>query len=116
MNYNADGKSKGVANVLFARSGDAHKAYTEYHNRPLDNRPMKIELVINPETVKVRLESRLGKSATAPAKRVGKVGKGVNNKRAPKKDVTAMDLDADMDAYMTSDVSGGNANLAAALN
>ncbi|KAI8893574.1 hypothetical protein BC833DRAFT_531636, partial [Globomyces pollinis-pini] len=54
LNYNQDGKSKGVATVIFSKLGDAHKAYTEYHNRPLDNRPMKIELIINPDVPQIR--------------------------------------------------------------
>jgi RNA recognition motif-containing protein len=59
------GKSKGVANVGFFKLGDAHKAYLEYHNRPLDNKPMKIELLVNPESAKIKsleggIQSRLG--------------------------------------------------------
>ena len=47
--------------MLFQRAGDAHKAFQEYNNRPLDNKPMKIELIINPESSKIKqLDSRLG--------------------------------------------------------
>lgn len=67
LNYNADGKSKGIANVVFVKSGDAHKAFTEYHNRPLDNKPMKIELIINPDSAKIQ-------QLTAPKQPAG-VGK-----------------------------------------
>ncbi|KAJ3369670.1 hypothetical protein HDU91_007001 [Kappamyces sp. JEL0680] len=61
LNYNAEGKSKGVATVIFHKAGDAHRAFQEYHNRPLDEKPMRIELVINPESSKLKeLDSRLG--------------------------------------------------------
>jgi hypothetical protein len=59
--------------VIFQKAGDAHKAFQEYHNRPLDNKPMKIELIINPESAKLKqLDSRLG------ASHVGKSGHGGN--------------------------------------
>lgn len=65
LNFNEHGKSKGVANVIFVKAGDAHKAYQEYHNRPLDNKPMKIELIINPESAKLKqLDSRLGSGSS----------------------------------------------------
>jgi THO complex subunit 4 len=61
LNFNQDGKSKGVANVVFVKAGDAHKAFQEYNNRPLDEKPMKIELMINPESSRLKqLDSRLG--------------------------------------------------------
>ena len=50
LNYNAEGKSKGVATVIFHKAGDAAKAFAEYNNRTLDNRPMKVELIVNPES------------------------------------------------------------------
>lgn len=40
-------------------------------------------------------------------RRGGSRGGRNNNNRAPKKDVTAMDLDAEMDAYMAADVNDG---------
>jgi THO complex subunit 4 len=52
MNYNSEGKSKGIATVVFQRPGDAGKAYQEYHNRTLDSRAMKIELIVNPDVIK----------------------------------------------------------------
>jgi THO complex subunit 4 len=36
LNYDANGKSKGVATVLFARRGDGAKAHTQYNNRLID--------------------------------------------------------------------------------
>lgn len=121
LNFNEKGVSKGVATVLFQKAGDAHKAFQEYNNRPLDNRPMKIELIINPESSKIKqLDSRLGGQGVSkhshqggPSRRGGRGGsRGGKAPRAPKKDVTAMDLDADMDAYMAADATAGSASLA----
>jgi THO complex subunit 4 len=102
LNYDSNGKSKGVANVTFVKAGDAQKAFNEYHNRPLDNKPMKIELIINPDSAKL-------KHLTKPV--LGqKPGAGVGKpKRKPKpknqrKDMSAMDLDAEMESYMNDNV------------
>lgn len=48
--------------MTFSKSGDATKAYTEYHNRTLDERAMKIELIVNPDSIKKsdNLGGRLG--------------------------------------------------------
>ena len=74
MNFNEKGVSKGVATVLFVRPGDAHKAFQEYNNHPLDNKPMRIEMIINPESNKIKqLDSRLG---GGHGDRVGKQGGG----------------------------------------
>jgi THO complex subunit 4 len=71
LNYDANGKSKGIANVTFAKPGDAQKSFNEYNNRPLDNRPMKIELIINPDHAKIK---QLSKPTLGP-KVTGGVGK-----------------------------------------
>ena len=93
LNYDSHGKSKGIANVSFVKAGDAHKAYQEYHNRPLDNKPMKIELIINPESIKV---AQLLKPTTSGIKKKDNKKKD----RKPKKALTEMDLDEEMDTYM----------------
>ncbi|KAF5314598.1 hypothetical protein D9611_007077 [Ephemerocybe angulata] len=36
LTYNAQGKSKGTATVLFSRKGDGNKAYQQYNNRLID--------------------------------------------------------------------------------
>ena len=99
LNYDSHGKSKGVANVTFIKPGDAHKAYTEYHNRPLDERPMKIELIINPESAKIK---QLLQPKAHSATQGHSVGKKRDNpkKKQPKKPLTEMDLDMEMDTYM----------------
>lgn len=121
MNYYSDGKSKGVANVTYVRSSDAAKAFGEYHNRSLDERPMKIELMVNPSMI---LASNSAKNNTHKPKLGPKEGAGIQKKqgqnvgkktpekpkREPrpakkvKKVVTNVDLDAEMDAYMADEV------------
>ena len=36
LTYDAGGRSKGVASVVFQRKGDGTKAYAQYHNRLID--------------------------------------------------------------------------------
>lgn len=43
--FDSSGKSKGTAFVIFANPSDAQKAIKEYHNRPFDGQPMKLELI-----------------------------------------------------------------------
>jgi THO complex subunit 4 len=87
--------------VTFVKAGDAQKAFNEYHNRPLDNKPMKIELIINPESAKL-------KQLTAkPGGGVGKQKQQPKKQRKPKnprKDMGAMELDQEMESYMNENV------------
>jgi THO complex subunit 4 len=36
LHYDANGRSKGVANISFTRKGDGSKAYQQYNNRLID--------------------------------------------------------------------------------
>lgn len=36
LSYDSNGKSKGVAQVLFQRNGDGNKAFQQYNNRLID--------------------------------------------------------------------------------
>ncbi|KAF8527619.1 hypothetical protein BU17DRAFT_81861 [Hysterangium stoloniferum] len=66
LTYDSRGVSKGIASVVFNRSGDAAKAYTQYHDRLIDGkRPMKIEIVVDPRKATSSLAARV--SAPAPA-------------------------------------------------
>jgi RNA recognition motif-containing protein len=47
LNCDEHGKSKGVATVEYKNSEDASKAAKLYHERTLDGRAMKIEVVVN---------------------------------------------------------------------
>lgn len=108
LNYNAEGKSKGVAHVVFQKAGDGTKAVKEYNNRTFDGRPMKIEMVLAADAIPtVTAANRLGapvKRDDAGAKRgrgAGR-GRGRGGKRGgpSKKPATAADLDAELDGYM----------------
>jgi THO complex subunit 4 len=131
LNYNAEGKSKGVANVVFNRPGDAARAVKEYNNRTFDGRPMRLELVVSADVVTaVPATSRLG----APVNKGGnskqgqqqqqqqKGGRGQQQgqqrggnrggrrggrggKRGPSsKPKTAEELDAELEGYMNDEV------------
>ncbi|KAJ1344536.1 hypothetical protein BSLG_000060 [Batrachochytrium salamandrivorans] len=120
LNYNSEGKSKGAATVVFSKHGDAARACTEYNNRTLDERPMKIELIVNPDAPALRLgpsnggglgrntgaggvsKSRTPARSSAPGKRDGAAAGGGRGRRGPKKPVTAADLDAEMDLYIAT--------------
>ncbi|KAL2917628.1 RNA-binding RNA annealing protein [Polyrhizophydium stewartii] len=118
LNYNAEGKSKGVANVVFSKHGDAARAFAEYNGRTLDDRPMRIELVVNPEApaiARLAAQTGTGRGAAqaggraagsggitkkaAPSRQTARRGTG-RRQRSPKKDLSAADLDAEMDSYI----------------
>ncbi|KAJ7064931.1 hypothetical protein C8F01DRAFT_1128790 [Mycena amicta] len=111
LHYDAAGRSKGVATVVFNKKGDGNRAYAQYNNRLIDGRrPMKIEIVMDP--TKAPAASLASRVAPAPAAngaaartasirgRGGRRGRGgaarPKTERTPK---TVADLDADMEDY-----------------
>ncbi|KAI8587434.1 hypothetical protein BDZ88DRAFT_425424 [Geranomyces variabilis] len=141
LNYNSSGHSKGVANVVFQKPGHAHAAIREYHNRHLDGKPMKIELLVKADAAPILSATPRRVAGTAPAARSavrgsGAVGGGIRKggartggrpPREKKVAKTQDELDAEMEAYMkdesTMDIDGPaqpaangvNLNLANAL-
>jgi len=110
LHYDPSGRSKGVANILFQRKGDATRAYDQYNNRLIDGkRPMKIEIVVDPVTIAGHsLASRVAPApapvtnGTTDAPRRGgpKRGRGRGPRRRNERpNKTAADLDAEMEDY-----------------
>ncbi|KAI8917545.1 hypothetical protein DFJ77DRAFT_456801 [Powellomyces hirtus] len=137
LNYNANGKSKGVATVIFRTAKHAQDAIREYHNRALDGKPMKIDLVVKADAAPALTSAaaprrqgqglgvRNGRSNVPARGGVRKGRQGGREKRTPK---TQEDLDAEMEAYMKDETTmeldapsaqpatnGVNLNLANAL-
>ncbi|KAJ3090207.1 hypothetical protein HK102_004413 [Quaeritorhiza haematococci] len=133
LNYDANGRSKGSATVLFQRNGDALAAVREYHNRTLDGRPMKIEIIMS-GTIAASLTSpsggdinrrvgaapggggnKSGSGSGAGGRRTGG-GAGGRGRRSgrgrpkggsnPRPSKTAEELDAEMEAYLNGKDEG----------
>ncbi|GHJ84389.1 hypothetical protein NliqN6_0791 [Naganishia liquefaciens] len=119
LSYDSKGKSKGIADVVFQRRGDAQKAFDQYNNRMIDQkRPLKIEVVIDFSTAP--LASRLApavpaaKPAAQPrapagaarggAAKRGRGGKG--GKRAGDRPAkTQEELDKEMTDYVNANAT-----------
>ncbi|KGB76504.1 THO complex subunit 4 [Cryptococcus deuterogattii R265] len=100
MSYTATGKSTGTATVVFRNKGDARKAHASYHNRMIDNqRPMKVELAIDPNQARSSLVSRVAPAPAQPQKKRAPASKPRNPRPAKK---TAEQLDAEMAEYKQS--------------
>ncbi|KAI0250700.1 hypothetical protein BJV78DRAFT_1218167 [Lactifluus subvellereus] len=128
LHYDANGRSKGVASVVFQKKGDGNKAYQQYNNRLIDGkRPMKIEVVVDPSrlaptpslasrvapaenTVVVTNGTQVARSrGGAPRGR----GRRPGTRKAERPQKTAEDLDAEMEDYTASNAAPA-ANAAAA--
>lgn len=122
--FDAQGKSKGTAEIIFVRRNDAVLAMRKYDNVPLDGRPMKIEMTTRAPILQMAAGSsagpasggRLGRpnrDAKGQQSRGGRGGSrggrggrrgGANgpNRREKRPNKTADELDAEMDTYMAS--------------
>ncbi|KAH9042513.1 hypothetical protein EDB85DRAFT_1915421 [Lactarius pseudohatsudake] len=119
LHYDSNGRSKGVASVIFQKKGDGNKAYQQYNNRLIDGkRPMKIEVVVDPSrlapipslasrvapaenTSPVTNGTQVARSRGAPRGRGRRPGSR-KTERPPK---TAEDLDAEMEDYTASNAA-----------
>lgn len=45
VHFNALGQPKGTAEIIFQNVGDAKKAVSEFHDREVNGRPLRVELV-----------------------------------------------------------------------
>ncbi|PHH90102.1 hypothetical protein CDD83_4527 [Cordyceps sp. RAO-2017] len=129
--YGPNSVSRGIANVTFHKSDGASKAFQKLNGLLVDNRPIKIEIVVSAaqadkvippiKTLAERTSqpkaqpksAASSKQSTAIAK--GVAGKAAANKKRRGKSVrpmkkTAEELDSEMADYFVS--TGGNENAA----
>jgi THO complex subunit 4 len=123
ITYGPNGHSRGIATVEFSRSSDAATAAQKYNGVEVDRRPMKVELVVDPNAPSSNFADRIGapkplpgaktvnnkpKPATSKPARAGKSRRGGGRAGAGRpgreKKKTADELDADMADYF----DGGN--------
>lgn len=118
VHYDKSGRSLGTAEVIFRTREAAIRAIKKYNQRILDGRPMNITLVpsnsptksigIKPGSgIHKRSQQQVNRRSLGPNKSPRKgnlVNKGnrkgkIGSQRQPKKEVTAEQLDADLEAY-----------------
>ncbi|XP_034688044.1 THO complex subunit 4A isoform X2 [Vitis riparia] len=119
IHYDRSGRSKGTAEVVFSRRGDAVAAVKRYNNVQLDGKPMKIEIVgtniatpaaVPPVTNGTfgnsngGLRSAQGRGGSQGRPRGGSGGRGFGRGRGRGRGgrgekVSAEDLDADLEKY-----------------
>ncbi|KAK4221795.1 hypothetical protein QBC38DRAFT_491393 [Podospora fimiseda] len=134
INYGPGGVSRGIANVTFQHADGASKAFQTLNGLLIDNRPVKVEVVVasaelipQPKTLAQRIAPPKAQPKSAAAVKHGANGaKGgvaagkAGAKKAPRKGRTARpakktaeELDSEMADYFADNTNTDNANNAA---
>nr|VDD20584.1 unnamed protein product [Brassica oleracea] len=125
VHFDRSGKSKGTAEVVYSRRGDAIAAVKKYNDVQLDGKPMKIEIVgTNLQTQSARPGNpnfnsgsrRQGRDGGGRGSRGradgggrgsrGRAGGGGGRRsgKGPAEKLSAEDLDSDLDKYHAADM------------
>jgi len=119
IHYDRSGRSLGTADVVFERRVDAQRALNQYNDVPLDGRPMKIAFAGAAVAAVANGNGRVAAGGGGGMRGVsqgarsgggvrgnrargggGGVGGGGRGARQAKPNVTAADLDKELDAYV----------------
>uniref|UniRef100_A0A1J3ETN6 THO complex subunit 4A n=1 Tax=Noccaea caerulescens TaxID=107243 RepID=A0A1J3ETN6_NOCCA len=127
VHFDRSGRSKGTAEVVFSRRGDALAAVKKYNDVQLDGKPMKIEIVGTNLQTAAAPSARPGNGNVNGASRRGGQGRGGQQRggggrggggrgggggggrgrrpgKGPAEKISAEDLDADLDKYHSGDM------------